>query len=98
MLTCKICGKKLNRNNRSGYCQLHANYRAERRAELISPVKEDRERGYRNAKPRTCLKCGNEFPSRGPENRICDRCKWHKKFDRYEGPRVSIPEKINKMF
>ncbi len=23
---------------------------------------------------RTCLKCGEKFPSKGPYNRICDKC------------------------
>lgn len=23
---------------------------------------------------RSCLKCGNRFPSKGPYNRICDKC------------------------
>ncbi len=23
---------------------------------------------------RTCLKCGGKFPSKGPYNRICDKC------------------------
>ncbi len=26
-------------------------------------------------KPRRCLTCGSDFPSEGPHNRICRKCK-----------------------
>lgn len=25
--------------------------------------------------PRRCLTCGNDFPSEGPHNRVCRKCK-----------------------
>ena len=32
-------------------------------------------------KPRKCLRCGREFTSEGPQNRLCDRCReWSGKF------------------
>lgn len=28
-----------------------------------------------HVKPRTCLKCGDTFPSHGPGHRLCDKCR-----------------------
>ncbi len=29
----------------------------------------------KNTQPRRCLTCGDDFPSEGPHNRVCRRCK-----------------------
>ena len=37
-------------------------------------VKRHRPINKTKIEPRTCLRCGDEFPSEGPSNRICQSC------------------------
>lgn len=45
--------------------------------------------------PRTCLSCGEEFPSEGPWNRICPSCSDHNtavSYSRSRGNSMSSPD------
>lgn len=44
------------------------------RVTLRSPKKEALAKAVSTMKPRTCLKCGETFPSLGLGNRICESC------------------------
>jgi len=58
-MNCPICGKKLRRTNKTGYCSAHYK-RADR--ESLDVIK------------RRCLRCDKEFLAVGRHNRICPGC------------------------
>ena len=35
---------------------------------------KDTNKGSSTKQKRICLKCGEKFPSKGPYNRLCDKC------------------------
>jgi uncharacterized OB-fold protein len=86
MGTCKICGQAL-AGRRKTYCsdpcyQIGNQARAQQINEEIKAKRRERRRRNSLAQrsdpakltPRTCLKCGQDFPSSGPGHRICSGC------------------------
>lgn len=42
--------------------------------ELKDTNKGNSTKGIGSKQKRMCLKCGEKFPSKGPYNRLCDKC------------------------
>ena len=58
-MECVICGRRIRRDNKTGYCHAHSREKNRRSLEIIK---------------RKCLKCDKEFLALGRHNRICPNC------------------------
>lgn len=65
---CWVCGSTIRTEDRKEKECEHCRNERERAKKLGK-------KAYLDPKPRECLRCGKTFPSRGPWNRVCDRCK-----------------------
>ncbi len=45
-----------------------------KKMELKDTIKETSTKVISLKQKRVCLKCGEKFPSKGPFNRVCDKC------------------------
>ncbi len=45
-----------------------------KKMELKNTSEEASTKAISSKQKRVCLKCGEKFPSKGPHNRVCDKC------------------------
>lgn len=81
MRSCQLCGTKPVHSKYARYCRGCADRRLKERRDAANkrekskhPVPRLSARLRRQRKSRTCLRCGKDFMSDGPGNRICGLC------------------------